>query len=330
MKTILCMSKMSVYKKSLQAMGVFLYGLFCLQIGFAAIEKTPSLNHFVTRPLNVIDRVEPSLIFDLPVEYNSQVRNWIHYFQTSGKSYFKLWLERYSRVSGPIQSILMDQDLPQDLVYMAMIESGFSSKAVSSASAVGPWQFIRDTGQRFGLQIRWWIDERRDLYKSTRAASAYIKYLYKMFGSWYLVAAAYNTGENRVKRLMRKHNTRNFWTLARRRALHPETINYVPKLIAAMLISKAPGLYGFRNLNPQPRDRFEYFMAPGGISLLALANHLKISDKLLTQLNPELIVLKIPRSVKQHRIRIPVNSSYKVSEYLRTHFYNKQKVAQRD
>ena len=296
----------------------------------ASTRDIPSLRHFVTQPLTVVDRTEPSLIFDLPVEYNRQVKDWIHYFQTRGQSHFKLWLERYSRVAGPIQDILTYEELPKDLVYMAMIESGFSSQAVSSASAVGPWQFIYETGKRFGLKINWWIDERRDIYKSTRAASAYIKYLYQMFGSWYLVAAAYNTGENRVKRLIKKHKTRNFWTLARKKALYKETINYVPKLIAAMLIAKAPGLYGFRNLNPQPQDRFEYFMAPGGTSLPSLARHLNVPKAVLKKLNPELLASKIPLSVQQHRIRIPMGSSYQVSQYLRKKLNPKQQVAQRD
>ena len=296
----------------------------------ASTKQISTFSRFVTRPMTVIEKTESSLIFDLPVEYNNQVKNWIHYFQTRGRDHFKLWLERYSRVSRPIQDILVREKLPKDLVYMAMIESGFSFRAVSSASAVGPWQFIRETGKRFGLRINWWIDERRDLYKSTRAASAYIKYLYNMFGCWYLAAAAYNTGENRVRRLMKKHKTRNFWILARKKALYLETINYVPKLIAAMLISKAPGLYGFRNLKYQPEDRFEYFMVPGGLHLSDLARHLKVSSAFLRRLNSELVLFKIPRSVQQHRIRIPAGSSYNVSQYLRQRLLDKRQFAQRD
>ena len=300
------------------------------QDSLAANKPVSDFSNFVTRPLTVIEKTEPSLIFDLPVEYNHQVKKWIHYFQTRGRDNFKLWLERYPRVSKTIQNILIREKLPKDLIYMSMIESGFSFLAVSSASAVGPWQFIRETGKRFGLRINWWIDERRDLYKSTRAASAYIKYLYQLFGSWYLVAAAYNTGENRVKRLMKKHKTRNFWVLARKRALYSETINYVPKLIAAMLIAKAPGLYGFRNLKYQQPDHFEYFVAPGGLYLSNLVKHLNIPSALLRRLNPELTLFKIPHSVKQHRIRIPSGSSYRVSQYLRQRFFDKRQLAQRD
>ena len=300
------------------------------QDSFAVNTPVSSFSNFVTRPLTIIEKTEPSLIFDLPVEYNNQVKKWIHYFQTKGRGNFKLWLERYPRVSKPIQDILVHEKLPKDLIYMAMIESGFSMIAVSSAAAVGPWQFIRETGQRYGLKINWWLDERRDLYKSTQAASVYIKYLYQLFGSWYLVAAAYNTGENRVKRLMKKHKTRNFWTLARKRAFYSETINYVPKLIAAMLIAKAPGLYGFRNLQHQQPDRFEYFVAPGGLYLSNLVKHLNVSSDLLRRLNPELLLFKIPLSVRQHRIRVPAGSSYKVSQYLREKLLDERRLAQRD
>ena len=306
-----------------------LFFIFVTQ-AIAVVQSIPTFDQIAIKPTQVIEKTESSLIFDLPVEYNNQVKNWIHHFQTTGQVHFRLWLERYTRVSRPIQNILVYENLPKDLVYMAMIESGFSFQAVSSASAVGPWQFIRETGKRFGLQITWWLDERRDLYKSTKAASSYIKYLYDMFGSWYLVAAAYNTGENRIKRLIKKHNTRNFWTLARKKALYSETIHYVPKIIAAMLISKAPGLYGFRNLNSQKPDYFEYFMMPGGVYLSHLARHLNVPLSLLRRLNPELLLSRIPLSVKQHRIRIPIGSSYKVSQYLRQKLFSRPKLAQRD
>ncbi len=323
----------TIYNQNLSVIFILLMSFlisFFHQDSFAANKPISSFSNFVTRPLTIIEKTEPSLIFDLPVEYNNQVKKWIHYFQTRGQSHFKLWLERYSRVSKPIQDILTKEKLPKDLIYMSMIESGFSFLAVSSAAAVGPWQFIRETGQRFGLRINWWLDERRDLYKSTKAASEYIKYLYQLFGSWYLVAAAYNTGENRVKRLMKKHKTRNFWILARKRVLHSETINYVPKMIAAMLIAKAPGLYGFRDLNHQQPDYFEYFVAPGGLYLSNLAKHLNVSSALLKRLNPELILFKIPSSVRQHRIRIPSGSSYRVSQYLRAKLLGKRQLAQRD
>lgn len=179
-------------------------------------------------------------VFDFPITYNSRVKFWIKYFQTSGRKWFQTWLERSPRYLPALREMLREQNLPQDLAYVAMIESGFSNGAKSTASAVGLWQFISATGNRYGLRTQYWLDERRDFEKSTRAAIRYKKDLYRLFGSWYLVAASYNTGENRVKRLIKQHRTRDFWKLADLGVLHPETMNYVPKIIAATLIAKHP------------------------------------------------------------------------------------------
>jgi membrane-bound lytic murein transglycosylase D len=259
---------------------------------------------------------ETPLIFDYPVTYNTSVKRWIHYFQTSGRSSFRSWLERSSRYLPFIQYELTRAGLPQDLAYVAMIESGFSSNAVSHASAMGLWQFIVSTGNRFGLKTEWWIDERKDFLKSTRAAISYMTELYQQFNSWYLVAASYNMGENGVRRLMQRHRTNNFWDLADRRALPEETRHYVPKIIAAMLISKAPALYGFRELNYQMPLAYEYFNAPGGTDLVNLARFLGVSDKYMRDLNPELVRGFIPRQVKYHRIRVPKGSVSTVAEYV--------------
>jgi len=266
-------------------------------------------------------KAEASLIFDFPVEYNSQVRGWIKYFQTNGRFWFNKWLERSERVIPRLQAILVEEGLPKDLVYKAMIESGFSTSAESHAAAVGPWQFIKPTAERYGLKVNWWLDERRDFDKSTRAAARYIKDLYKMFGSWYLVAAAYNTGENRIKRQIKKHGTRDFWVLAKKKAIHPETVNYVPKMIAAMLIAKAPGLYGFRKIKYQKKLNYEHFVIPGGTRLKDIAKYLNVRPSILKRLNPELVIAEVPRSVPYHKIRIPVGTTYSLSQYIR------QKVA---
>ncbi len=206
-----------------------------------------------------------TVIFDFPVTYNDRVRFWIKHFQTSGHGYFKKWLERSTKYTPIIQALLKNEGLPQDLAYVAMIESGFSPFAQSHAEAVGMWQFIEATGERYGLTVNWWLDERKDYLKSTQAAIRYKKDLYKMFGSWYLVSASYNTGENRIKRLIKKHKTNDFWKLADLGVLPKETINYVPKIIAATMIAKAPGLYGFRDLNYDLPLKYEYFSVPGSL-----------------------------------------------------------------
>lgn len=261
--------------------------------------------------------VDQRPFFDIPVTYNDKVQYWIKYFQGPGRKWFHTWLERSHAYLPLMQSTLASQNLPQDLAYVAMIESGFSSSAVSTASAVGYWQFIKSTAKRYGLMINWWIDERRDHQKSTTAAAQYLGDLYKMFGSWYLTAASYNMGEGRMKRLIRKYGTKNFWVLSQKKDFPRETKDYIPKLLAAVLISKAPKLYGFTDLNPKNPYRFDYFHVPGGTDLMNLAKYLDINHKDLYTLNPELVKGFIPSFVKSHRIRIPKGSSSRVSHYLR-------------
>lgn len=259
---------------------------------------------------------EARLIFDFPVTYNSRVRKWIKYFQTSGRSSFRRWLERSSRFIPGIQEEMKRANLPLDLAYVAMIESGFSSNASSHASALGMWQFIAPTGTRYGLSIDWWIDERCDFEKSTKAAVNYMTDLFQQFGSWYLVAASYNMGENGVRRLIKRHGTNSFWALADRGALPEETRNYLPKMLAAMLIAKAPALYGFRDLEFQVPFSYDTLDVPGGTDLINLANHLGVSERAITELNPELLKAFVPREVKTHRIRIPKGSKIAVSQYV--------------
>lgn len=257
------------------------------------------------------------LIFDIPVTYNDRVRQWIRYFQTDGRGTFKNWLERSARFLPVIQFELARNRLPQDLAYIAMIESGFVPGAVSHAGAKGMWQFIVPTAERYGLKIDWWIDERKDFMKSTRAAIRYMTDLYGQFESWYLVAASYNMGENGVRRLLQRHRTTNFWELADLGALPRETTDYVPKIIAAMLISKAPALYGFRELDFHMPLSFETASVPGGTEIAGLAVYLGVSEKYLKDLNPELIKGFVPSNVRGHTIRVPKGSMFAVSQFVR-------------
>ena len=291
-------------------------------LGLTAVSDPPSavlkkLNSLESSNLQFSGASETPLIFDIPVTYNARVSFWIHYFQTEGRTSFRSWLERSARYLPILQYELTRSGLPQDLVYVAMIESGFSPAASSHASAMGLWQFIEPTGRRYGLKMAWWLDERKDFLKSTRAAIGYMTDLYRQFNSWYLVAASYNMGENGVRRLIQRHRTNNFWELADKRALPNETTNYVPKIIAATLISKAPALYGFRDLDYQMPMSFEYFNAPGGTDLVNLAQYLGVSEKYLKDLNPELIRGFVPRTVGAHKIRIPKGSVLTVSKFVR-------------
>ncbi len=262
-------------------------------------------------------KIYTSPIFDFPIIYNDKVKSWIKYFQTKGKKSFKCWLERSTRYAPYIKKELEDHDLPQDIFYVAMIESGFASKARSRAGAVGLWQFIASTGRDYGLKINGWVDERRNFTKATRAAIAYKKSLYRIFGSWHLVSASYNMGENRLQKLVAKYGTNNFWELSEMGILPDETINYVPKIIAATLIAKSPALYGFKNINYQVPYRFEETFVPGGTDLGNLARYIGVRERYLKDLNPDLLRGFVPREVKGHRIKIPVGSRSQVRQYSR-------------
>jgi len=268
-------------------------------------------------------KAQPIAVFEYPVEYNKEVRHWIKYFQGSGRLAFSRWLSRSSRYLPSINKIFKEEGLPTDLAYIAMIESGLTSHAVSHAKAVGPWQFIASTGERFGLETNWWLDERRDFQKSTRAAAKYLKHLYSMFDCWNLAAASYNAGENRIARAMAKYQTRDFWEIARLGVLARETNNYVPKLIATMLIAKTPSLYGFKNIQKQKPLEFEYIYVPGGTRLETLASQAGLSKSSLKELNPELIRGYIPVQAGGREIRIPEGTAQRVSKALRAQVIGK-------
>jgi membrane-bound lytic murein transglycosylase D len=189
--------------------------------------------------------------WDLAKIDHARVDSWINKFATNPKlrSNFAVWLDRKSTYEEMISAKLAARDMPQDLIYLAMIESGFNPKAKSPAAAGGLWQFISETGQRYGLTVNKRVDERNQPAKATDAALSYLSDLHDRFGSWYLAAAAYNTGENRVGRLMRqvtgseKGTDADYYRISN--LLPRETREYVPMMIAAATISKDPVKYGF-------------------------------------------------------------------------------------
>lgn len=201
---------------------------------------------------------DESVKFDVPVHVNKEVKNYVTYFSTERKKVMQRWLARAPQYLPMIRGIFQEYGLPEDLAYLAMIESGFNPNARSSAGAVGMWQFIKGTGRRYGLVIDNHVDERLNPEKSTRAAAKYLLDLYKRFGSWYLSAASYNCGEMRVQRELGKSNKRNFWELSANKCLPNETKNYVPQMIAATIIAKNPEKFGFTNLPPQPDLQRDY------------------------------------------------------------------------
>jgi len=213
-----------------------------------------SPNRPISKQMEVLGVDLKNTQFDLPVVVNSAVESWVKYFTTRGRKHFEKYLERANHFVPYIDPILKKQRVPRDLVYLAMIESGFHNHAHSKASAVGVWQFIASTAKGQGLQVNWWVDERRDIEKSTYSAIKYLRMLYRKFGNWELAAAAYNAGENKIARAIKRYNSWNFWTLARRRYLKSETRNYIPKLFAAAIISKNRTLFGFNSSSTSVND----------------------------------------------------------------------------
>ena len=162
-----------------------------------------------------------------------------------------------------MKEVFKREGMPEDLVYVAMIESGFQMHARSFANAVGPWQFISGTGRRYSLRIDQWIDERKEPLKATMAAALYLKELSSIFnGDWYLAAAGYNAGENKILRAIDMYNTSDFWELSRGSYLKRETKEYVPKLLAAAIIAKDPAHYGFSDVAYLPPIEFDTVKIP--------------------------------------------------------------------
>lgn len=251
----------------------------------------------------------------IKIEERPEVQVWINYFTGRGKKHMKLYLERSNRYLRFMLKVLSRENLPKNLIYVAMIESGFSPVARSSAQAVGYWQFIRSTGKRYGLKINYYMDERRDPLLSTSAAGKYLKDLYELFGSWYLAMSSYNAGEHRVNRAMMRHYTRDFWKLRSKKSLPRETAEYVPKFMAANLIARNPIKYGFTNLKYQEPISFDSVVVRKPVSLKLLAAQLSISYKTLKTLNPKYITSYVPLEEGGMAIlRVPKGMAQEVTE----------------
>jgi len=252
-----------------------------------------------------------------PIIVNDSVYRWIYIFTQNKEShYIKTWLKRSYRYFPVMKHILKENQIPEELVYMTLIESSLSSKAVSSAQAVGYWQFIKPTALTFGLRINSWLDERKDFEKSTKAASRYLLKLYQEFDDWLLTMAAYNMGETRLLKLIKKYDTQNFWALRRKPDFPKETSLYVPKILAAHLIMKNPGHYGFHQFSVLPPYRYDVFYAQGGLDLKKFCREIKVPCAELKKLNPELTKAKIPKTIYHHQIRVPKGMGFKISKWL--------------
>ncbi len=243
--------------------------------------------------------------FDIPIVFNDAVKYYIRYFTNEKRKVFTNWLRRSRRYVPIITEILRKHKMPEDLVYLAMIESGFNPKAYSRAKACGPWQFIYETGGRYGLKVNYWIDERRDPEKSTVAAAKYLRDLFNQFGHWYLAAAGYNAGERRIERAIERHNTNDFWELYRYSTLPQETKNYIPQLIAAAIIAKEPEKYGFGSIDSQDPIRFVEIKVPPATPLTAIARASSLDLDDVRSYNPELVRGLTPPGDDDYEIKLP-------------------------
>jgi membrane-bound lytic murein transglycosylase D len=243
--------------------------------------------------------------FDIPIVVNAKVEQFLQYFQTTVKSQFANWLARSEKYIPLMKNLLKEAGLPEDLVYLALIESGFNPYAYSRSKAMGPWQFIYPTGKRYGLKVNWWVDERRDPEKSTVAAAKYLKDLYDMFECWYLAAAGYNAGEGKIAKAVKRYRTEDFWELTQYRYLKQETKNYVPQMIAAALVAKDPEKYGFAGIEYQEPLCYDKVRVPEATDLTLVAKACEVSAEELKDLNPELLRWCTPPGTPDYEIRIP-------------------------
>ncbi len=248
-----------------------------------------------------------SLLEDaLAHENNPYVQKWIKYFTSgAGKSRFQRYLERGSIYQSLIHDILARYDVPKELYYLALIESGFLNNAKSRASAVGVWQFIRGTAVRYGLEVNSYIDERRDPVRATIAAANYLIDLHRVYQDWYLAMAGYNAGEVRVLRAVMTTSERNFWKLIEEGKLPRETMNYVPKFIAALIIGENPERFGispsaksgYPKLKPVKVNSYAY--------LKDIARSEGISAATLKALNPHVFRGKVVSKRSYYNIWAP-------------------------
>lgn len=237
-------------------------------------------------------------------------------FTVDIKERFSLYLSRSGRYIEMMRGILREKGIPEEIAFLALIESGFNTHAYSRSKAVGPWQFIASTAKRYGLKMDWWVDERRDPVKSTVAAAAYLNDLYGMFGSWSLAMAAYNAGEGKIMRAVARINSNDFWEIQRTKYIKAETKNYVPKFIAAKMIASDPEGFGFSDLEYEQTLRFDEVGLDDPIDLDIAAECAGTTVEEIKRLNPELNRWCTPPNVDLYTLRIPEGRAAEFTERL--------------
>jgi membrane-bound lytic murein transglycosylase D len=265
-----------------------------------SLEVDPLLRDLVTQ-----DLLETR--FDIPVVLNEQVLRFLNFYQNRGRRFMEEGIRRSGKYLPIFRKAFEKHGVPLDLVYLAHVESLFNPKALSRAKALGLWQFMKGTGEICGLRQDWWLDERMDIVKSTEAAALYLKSLHSAFKDWHLAMAAYNVGPGRIERLLKRHGQLDYWTLAGRGYLPRETANYVPSILASLIIFRHPTRYGF---HVEPSEPIEFDLVELGfqVDLRVVAEMIRVDLKELQALNPELKWIVTPAPTGDYRLKVPQGS----------------------
>lgn len=270
--------------------------------------------HAVHPPPAVEPDISTSTAAALPLHVNARVEKWIRRFRSDQRPVFQQMLDREGVYGGLIRAKLRQRGMPEDLLYLAMMESGLSPRAVSGASAVGVWQLMVPTALQYGLRVDSWVDERRDPVRATDAALDYLQWLHQRYGSWYLAAAAYNAGPSRVDRVLdqyadgRSGQEDLYWKVIGH--LPPETRAYVPRMLAAAYLAQYSDAFGFADKDITPY-RYDRVFVPGGTSLSRIARILRTKTSVLRSLNPQLIRSMTPPG-ETYPVRVPVGEAQTV------------------
>ncbi|MGI5830644.1 MAG: transglycosylase SLT domain-containing protein [Bradymonadia bacterium] len=248
------------------------------------------------------------LPFGLDCLEQRAVKEYLALYSSPGSRTIRIWLQRSGKWQAMISRILREEGMPEDLLYLAMIESGFKTRVKSPASAGGMWQFIPSTGVSMGLIINEYVDERFDPEKSTRAAAEYLRKQYQRYHSWPLAMAAYNGGPGTVNVAIDRYNATDYFKLVEYGAMYDETRRYVPKILAAALIGKNPKVFGFEGLIYDEAWNFDVVELPARTKLDSVAKAARCSPELIAELNPELLKDYTPPYVNNYKLRIPAGS----------------------
>jgi len=281
------------------------------------------LEHVETFPALIDPRLKKTaeeevkqITHDLPIEINDRVLGFLDYYENGrGRGAIEVGLERVGKYQPMIERILKEEGVPLDLIYLCQAESAFEPRALSRAAAKGMWQFISSRGKEYGLRQTWWIDERSDPEKSTRAAARHLKDLYQEFGDWYLAMAAYNSGPVRVQRALEKTGADNFWTLAEKKALPKETINYIPNILALTIIGKNPEKYGFNVVSAAPVET-ERVAVDKATDLRVIADAIDLPVEELRTLNSHVLRWTTPPDDPDFQLILPKGYANRFNEQI--------------